>query len=205
MPKGTPWRWLFKNSNSTIPVHQLTRIAACLKACNGRRRVAIDGGAYVGSWSLHLAKHYERVLAFEPVAGNFECLQMNAQHLHNVELHQAALSDGVYAMARVAPRKVKAFTHKVHHVVEDSAEFSSVKIDNLNLANLDLLKLDIEGFEYEALMGGRETILANRPIVMIEEGADTKCRARKLLISWGMRPVMQFKRDFMYVWSNGKK
>jgi hypothetical protein len=103
-------------------------------------------------------------------------------------------------MARVTAKKIKAFTHQVCVVGNQAAEFSGVKIDDFGLTKLDLLKLDVEGHEYEALMGGRETVLANRPIVMIEEGTDTQPRARELLLSWGMKPTMRFKRDFLYVW-----
>ena len=50
---------------------------------------AIDGGAYVGSWTRILCQNFERVIAFEPVFKNYECLKKNVP---DAELHCAALT-----------------------------------------------------------------------------------------------------------------
>ena len=36
---------------------------------------------------------------------------------------------------------------------------------------MDLVKLDVDGFEYRVLAGGRELIARTRPIILIEAGA----------------------------------
>ena len=43
-----------------------------------------------------------------------------------------------------------------------------MKIDDLNLPYCDLIQLDVEGYEYNAILGGIETIKTNRPILCIE-------------------------------------
>ena len=42
------------------------------------------------------------------------------------------------------------------------------KLDSLNLENIGLIKIDVEGFEIEVLKGARETLLKNKPAMIIE-------------------------------------
>jgi len=61
------------------------------------------------------------------------------------------------------------------------------------LTKLDFIKLDIQGFEYKALMGGINTIKNNMPTIFIEN-YDGRCAEYQieqerapidLLLSWG--------------------
>ena len=42
-----------------------------------------------------------------------------------------------------------------------------VKMDNLEIDNFDIMLVDIEGFEYDFLLGAKEKILKNKPIIII--------------------------------------
>lgn len=48
------------------------------------------------------------------------------------------------------------------------------KLDNLNINNFDIILVDIEGFECEFLLGAKEKILKNKPIIIIEIWNDIK-------------------------------
>lgn len=41
-------------------------------------------------------------------------------------------------------------------------------LDSLSLANVSLIKIDVENMEDQVLEGARETILKNRPVILIE-------------------------------------
>jgi hypothetical protein len=41
-------------------------------------------------------------------------------------------------------------------------------MDNYNLKTIDLIKIDIEGMEYEALLGSKKIILNYSPIIYLE-------------------------------------
>lgn len=44
----------------------------------------------------------------------------------------------------------------------------SISLDSLNLSRIDLIKLDVEGMEVSVLNGAHETILQNKPVLLIE-------------------------------------
>jgi len=54
-------------------------------------RVAVDGGAHVGSWALKMAEVFDEVIAFEPAEDTFECLNENVWKSTNVSPFCAAL------------------------------------------------------------------------------------------------------------------
>jgi FkbM family methyltransferase len=54
--------------------------------------------------------------------------------------------------------------------VESTFEIRTVPIDDLttNFSQLDLLKMDIEGAEFQALQGARQTLIKFQPIIIVE-------------------------------------
>ena len=51
---------------------------------------------------------------------------------------------------------------------------TTIALDSLNIPKLDFIKLDIQGFEYKALIGGINTIKNNMPTIFIEN-YDGRC------------------------------
>ena len=41
-------------------------------------------------------------------------------------------------------------------------------LDNMKIKKIDIILIDIEGFEYNFLVGGQKTILKYKPIIIIE-------------------------------------
>jgi hypothetical protein len=52
--------------------------------------------------------------------------------------------------------------------VSGKGNIPTLKIDDLNLDECDFIQLDIEGFEYQALLGGIETIKKYYPVICVE-------------------------------------
>lgn len=206
-------RFFDKLTKSGLPAHCEAHIAACLRALGPeRRRVAVDGGAYVGIWSMHLAQYFSRVIAFEPMQANAECYKANMDAFFadgriparlQIQLEQSALStserdDFIYAMGKKYGARFALPDDQPK--AEEMVMVSTVALDQYNFTALDLLKLDVEGHEFEALRGGVETIKKFKPVIIIEEKLDPQKRATRFLLSLGMRNVWRQKHDFLFTW-----
>src|SRR5262245_288921 len=116
VPDRTSWAWIFKGGPEA-PAN-LDRVEHCIQACGPRLRVAIDGGAFVGSWTLRLAQSFQRVVAYEPIPENFACLERNVTCLpivDKVDLCRCALSDRMGPMERTRP-DFKPYGQQVRHM-----------------------------------------------------------------------------------------
>lgn len=189
-----------------IPAYQLNRIDAAVKACRRGRHRAIDAGAHVGVWSLHLAHWFEAVEAFEPIPENYECLTLNLDGLdlqRRVRAWPNALSDRnqVLQLTKVersswswSPRVNAGFAHLDHLTV------AATSIDTFGWDDVDLIKVDVEGHEYAVLLGAVETIRRCRPVLIIEEKHDPRFVASEFLKSLGMRETWRKKHDRLFEW-----
>jgi FkbM family methyltransferase len=166
-----------------------------MKYCK-RRGVAIDGGAHVGSWTKALENKFEKVIAFEPSKDNFKCLKRNV----SADIHRKALGEKA---KRISIEKTDPRNTGQDHVVEGN-EVDMIAIDSLNLDELDFLKLDVEGYEYFALEGAKNTLEKCKPVVLIEvNGLSARygiddTYADKFLKDIGYRQLDQSNKDFIY-------
>jgi FkbM family methyltransferase len=153
------------------------------------KRVALQAGGNVGLWPRRLAQEFDRVITFEPDAQLRACLIRNVASC-SVEVCAEALGDvnGVCGLARQSLGS---------HCVIRGNDIQMTTIDALGLPVLDFLQLDIEGYEWHALMGGRETIARCQPVIQLELRNFTEAygqsddEVRRLLDSWGYREVAQ--------------
>lgn len=158
-----------------------------LAAC-ARRRTAVQAGGNVGLWPKRMAEVFERVYTFEPDPISLDCLVRNV--LSNVVVSNAALgaSSGTCGLVH---RSLGS-----HRVVEgDTVPMTT--IDALGLTDVDLIQLDVEGYEWHALMGGLETIAKCHPLIQVElrgftdKYGQTDSDVRSLLGDLGYREVAQ--------------
>lgn len=152
-------------------------------------RCAIDVGAHVGLWSMHLAKRFERVHAFEPVAAHRECFEANVPEFRNNlcnGLHACALgaSDGTVAI-HTAP------TSSGDSWVSGPGEIPMITLDYLQLDDVDFIKIDCEGYELQVLKGAEETLRRCHPCVIVEQ------KAKPLRENFGIegQPAVDFLRS----------
>ena len=55
------------------------------------------------------------------------------------------------------------------------------KLDNLEIDNFDIMLVDIEGFEYDFLLGASQKIIKNKPIIIIEIWNNTKRKNENMI------------------------
>jgi FkbM family methyltransferase len=166
------WKRFGKTRRKTIArftdggpkLEDLTEVLSCVP----KGRIAIDGGAHVGAYVRIMSSHFETVYAFEPAPDTFEALRQNIIDwglCNRVILHNEALSDVIEKVGL----SLKLGGRSVSRTISGPGNLHAVTIDSLNLQNVDFIKLDIEGYEYQALTGARETLLHCQPAVMFED------------------------------------
>lgn len=126
--------------------------------------VAVDGGANVGLLTHKIAERFETVHSFEPAADTFECLVKNTAHLEHVICSNLALGETVRVVGIDGPMSNSG----ARQIDPDGDGIAMVSIDSLDLPSLGLLKLDIQGYEYLALLGAEDTLRRCHPVCVIE-------------------------------------
>lgn len=165
-------------------------------------RIAVDAGGHIGLWAIEMAKHFDRVLSFEPLEKNVVCHHMNTEDYTNIELHD-------YALGAKAGRTGYTEGHNTGSgfTFGNDGTIEVVTIDSYNLPSCGLIKADVEGHEYNVLMGARDTLQRCHPVVIIEDkglekknlGQPLGCAGR-LLESYGYKKQAYIRKDSIYVY-----
>jgi FkbM family methyltransferase len=204
--------WYITDDDASIranPIrHQMAKdirvIDAALKHVVGRDCV-IQAGARVGLWPKTLAKHFRKVIAFEPETRNYDCAKANLADCDNVELHKAALATGVKdAWLQFSDEKSGSHFLQTGSQIGEGELCEVREIDSLNLSP-DAIFLDVEGVELLALVGGKETISACRPVLVLEENRSRerygfqKGALAEWLAPFGYSVVDRVGKDLIFV------
>lgn len=162
----------------------------------------LDIGAHVGTWSVWFASKSPNVHCFEPVATNWECLVENTKHLTGVTLYNTAVSDRAGNIS-IWTSPVLDNTGQFSSVFEPgwtAHSYPAVTIDSLDLSP-SVMKLDIQGGEYFALLGARETIKQSSPVICWENtnGYPHQNATIELLLDLGYYKAGQIKDDAVWI------
>jgi FkbM family methyltransferase len=164
------------------------------------KRTALDIGAHVGLWSRDLVKHFDKVIAFEPVIEHIECLKKNVPAA-NLEIIQTTVGEVEGTCDLSFYRENSGMTHRT-----DGTKYKMITIDSLNLQHVDYIKIDVEGFEHEVLLGALETLQRCRPRIVLEMkrlphlAPGVEFRAKKYLHKVGYKEIGFFGADHIFDW-----
>ncbi len=146
----------------------------------------IDIGANTGYYTLLAAFSIGEtgsVVAFEPYPGNVEILSRNVElnRLNNVTIEAFAISD-LEGIAKLYLSNINAGDHRIYDGKDDelfNVGRSRQKINVLTTTldsyinnvgiEVDLIKMDVQGAEYVALQGMKETLKVNQDIILMTE------------------------------------
>jgi len=146
--------------------------------------IFVDVGAYVGSWTLFLGKKGIEVHAFEPDSIAYSVLWRKSRKLPNIHTHSCALGER-NGSARLNGYRIVAKPY------EDNTRVPMKKLDSFSFENVGLIKIDTEGYEIPVLLGARQTILQNKPRLIIEIHKPYKEQKRK---------IMEILKELGYQW-----
>jgi FkbM family methyltransferase len=139
-----------------------------------RNRDFIDVGAHIGYYSLYLSPLVRKVYAFEPDPRNLPGLRDNAALVKNIEIVEMAVSsrngDGrldVSGDSGVSTLNVSG---------GETINVRMTRIDDFiaGYPKLDpaMIKTDVEGHDFEALRGMKETVARHQPLILVECNAN---------------------------------
>lgn len=140
------------------------------------RGAVVDAGANVGSYTLNLYDKADHIIAIEASGSNAAFIQSVCalNHIKNVRVYNNALykTDGELIELYVSN---DTCGNNSMYKTTGYSEIESVQtltIDTICAENavndIRLIKIDIEGAEYNCLLGAQKTIERYRPIVLCE-------------------------------------
>ncbi len=172
-------------------------------------RTAVDVGAHVGLWSRELEKKFDRVVAFEPIAENVQCL---AENTTETDIFPYALGNG---NGSAELRQIVPGNSGTWSVVDwrcSSRSAISKTLDSMSFDCVDFLKIDAECSELAILQGATETIVRCRPVVCVELRDEDTLRqvsfpiryrvdeVVSLMSGLGMSVAAVVSCDYVFVW-----
>ena len=138
--------------------------------------IAIDGGAQVGRVANRLAEKFAKVIAIELSTQNFECLRKNISR--NVVPILGCLTNSRGGNFTATPDKHpdSPICRAVSASPGASGSVAAITIDELALESCGFIKLDLQGFDYFALLGAEHTLRRFHPPIFFEH--DASCFTR---------------------------
>ena len=134
-----------------------------------RGEVVYDIGANYGNYALIWAKLYHaKVIAFEPLKSSFDKAKANLKLNQDttIDLYDLGIGNDT-GLFETAIDGSMISIHGTEHTF-----MNIIKLDNfisdIDAPKPDLIKIDIEGMEYEALIGMMRTLAIYQPKVIIE-------------------------------------
>lgn len=186
---------------ATVILDEATRLPEMLAYVPGDRRgIAVQAGGHVGIMVKPLAANFRTVYTFEPQPINFVCL------CHNVPERNVVRIQGCLGARNHPPVGLDGWgANSAASFVNGAGIFPVFALDDLHLPALDLLMLDVEGFEWDALAGAKDSIDAYSPIIVVEmlghgdKFGHPDAELHRLLSSWRYTVVHALERDRVYV------
>jgi FkbM family methyltransferase len=153
-----------------------------------RQGTAVDVGAHLGLLSAAMAKHFQRVISFEPNDFNYRLLvaNMSMNRLLHVECNKTPLFSRSVQLSlgrhedQEIPLPIKsnkafdgfaASNLGAYSFTEDGTGIfpaTARTLDSYELEDLVFLKIDTQGADGEIIRGAVETIRRCRPVVVFE-------------------------------------
>ena len=149
--------------------------------------IVIDAGANIGLYSIIASKLVGKsgeVHSFEPALETFNILEKNIliNNLSNVKINKMGLGDKEGKFVLSIPNDVPygfadsyRFVDLTTNEVTDSKKSEIINIQTIDnycavnkVSHVDFIKIDVEGLQYQVLIGAKKTLENNRVIILFE-------------------------------------
>lgn len=140
-----------------------------------KKGTVVQAGAWQGVYPKLLARHFKKVVCFEPDPANYKICLKNLDLDHRVLCINAALGGRIgladleitetTGQHRIKDPNLESFELDI----KESRQVNMITIDSLNLRDCDLIMLDVENYELPVISGAMETIKKCLPVVVFEK------------------------------------
>lgn len=150
-----------------------------------RKYTIVDVGGNIGNHSIFFATQVENsvIYTFEPIPEIYAILRKNIEInnlLNKVKLYNYACgaNEGNASIYHADVQNIGATS-----IIKDSSgTLKIIKLDDiLNNKEIDFIKIDVEGFEYDVLIGAQNILKNYSPVVWIEIFPENYIKITKLL------------------------
>jgi len=187
-PKSDKRCWQYMLDHDDLP----DLVAGLIDPAN--RKTIVQAGGNAGYYPKKYATLFETVYTFEPDWLNFYCLNLNVPN-PNVIKTQACLGNE----RQLVSLNIKEVNRGKNHI-SGAGIYPVYTIDNIGLTSCSAIQLDIEGYEYFALLGAVETIKSYKPVIVLEMwdqhnnryGKNINIQTVELLTSLGYKQIDSF-------------
>lgn len=137
-------------------------------------KVLLDIGSNIGQHSLLLAPYCKKIFAFEPIKQVYDQFNESIKYNNykNIETFNIGISDKKDAKNFNFVKNHAGTSSFIERDNTDIVENITVHTDTLSnvLGNtkIDVMKIDVEGFEAVVVLGNKDFILKNNPILFLE-------------------------------------
>jgi FkbM family methyltransferase len=160
--RGLAWRVSASNHGCWIGTYERAK-QRLIRDLVKPGMLVFDVGANAGFYSIACARMGARVIAFEPVTENLEFLRFHIQRnrLH-VDVQTVAVAD------RIGEARFRLGRSLSMGGLDARGDTTvpTITLDSLGMTP-DLVKIDIEGGEYDALVGAQRLIAERRTIWLV--------------------------------------
>ena len=185
-----------------------------------RRRFALDIGAHVGLWSYQIIQDFKKLWAFEPMPQHRDCWHENMAGISHCILLPYALGE-TRGNVRIRSRtpgssgdtgvdpKAECSSLRVS-IDENEGEVVALRpLDEFGFSEVDFIKIDCEGYELFILRGAEETLLRNKPVLIVEQKPETGMEERygvkvedclQFMSKLGAKKLAGIQGDYIFGW-----
>lgn len=130
-------------------------------------KVFVDLGSYTGDTALDFInyyKNYKKIYCYEMTTESMATVKENLSKYENIIYLNKAVSNN-NRISYFTTELLDASTNKLTN--NGNIEIETVSLDNDITEKIDMIKMDIEGEEYNALLGSQNHIINDKPILLI--------------------------------------
>lgn len=137
------------------------------------KKTFVDVGANLGIWSISLSPFFKNIIAFEPSLRNRECLEKNLNNRGEIRPFAVSNVEGIaYFSDAVKNCGDSKLVDPNSKTKKNQYEVNLVTLDNQQITDCSLIKIDVQGHEFQVVLGAEKLITEQMPWVIFEINED---------------------------------